>query len=405
MLDVKTRELVKATVPVLQQHGVALTSHFYQRMFSHNPELKNIFNQAHQASGHQQQALAGAVLAYAENIDNPGVLLPVVGRIAHKHVSLGIRAEHYPIVGHHLLSSIREVLGEAASDELIEAWAAAYGQLADLLIAEEAKLYADNTVSKGGWSGLRPFKVEKRVQESDEITSFYLVPADGSAVPNYKPGQYVSVKVFLPEYGISQPRQYSLSDAPNGRYLRISVKREDARDNNPAGAVSNHLHATLQVGSVIDLTPPVGDFVLHEERTSPVVLISGGVGQTPMQSMLNHLLSGNSQRQIVYVHGCRNGAVHAFRDTLNRKVAEYPNLNKVVFYEKVAEGEQQGRDYDHVGQIDLARIADQAVLPDADYYLCGPLPFMRAQSRALQALGTPAERIHYEVFGSNPMNG
>lgn len=404
MLDQQVRTLVKATVPVLQEHGVALTSYFYQRMFSHNPELKHIFNQAHQASGHQQQALAGAVLGYAQNIDDPSVLAPVLSRIAHKHVSLGIRAEHYPIVGHHLLASIREVLGDTASDELIEAWAAAYGQLADLLIAAEGRLYTDSAVGKGGWSGLRPFKVREIVEESVGIASFYLVPADGGALPDYQPGQYVSVKVFLPEQGINQLRQYSLSCAPNGHYLRISVKREDARDAKPAGAVSNRLHAKPAVGDVIELTPPTGDFVLHQDRSGPVVLISGGVGQTPMMAMLEQLTAHGSQRRIVYVHGCRSRAVHAFRATLNRLVAEHNNLSKAVFYEEIGAQDLQGIDYDHGGRIDLARIADQALLPDADYYLCGPLPFMSAQRQSLRALGVPAERIHYEVFGSHPLN-
>ncbi|WP_230368690.1 globin domain-containing protein [Paludibacterium denitrificans] len=233
MLDSATRTLVKATVPVLKEHGVTLTTHFYRRMFQHNPELKNIFNQGHQHSGQQQQALAMAVLGYADNIDDPSVLTPVLGRIAHKHVSLGIRAEHYPIVGKHLLASIREVLGDAASDELINAWAAAYGQLADLLIAEENKLYATATVAEGGWSGWRPFKVGRKVVESEEITSFYLYPADGGKAPTFRPGQYISVRQFIADWNLAQLRQYSLSDAPNGEYLRISVKREDSRAGGP----------------------------------------------------------------------------------------------------------------------------------------------------------------------------
>lgn len=153
MLTARQIELVKATVPVLREHGVTLTSHFYKRMLSGNPELLNVFNSAHQARGHQQKALAGAVLAYAENIENPGVLLSAVKHIASKHCTLGIRAEQYGIVGKHLLASIREVLGKAATDELIEAWAAAYGQLADLLIKVESDIYKDQTMAEGGWSG------------------------------------------------------------------------------------------------------------------------------------------------------------------------------------------------------------------------------------------------------------
>ena len=244
--------MVKATAPVLKTHGVALTRHFYARMFEHNPELKHIFNQGHQAGGEQQQALAGAVAAYAEQIDDPSVLAPVVTRIVHKHVSLGVRPEHYPIVGKHLLASIREVLGEAATDELVDASAAAYGQLADLLIAEEARLYADSAAKPGGWTGWRAFRVARREAESSEITSFYLEPADGGQVPGYQPGQYVSVRLYVPELGLMQPRQYSLSDAPGQGRLRISVKREPGVAGAPAGRVSNALHDRLQVGGVLD---------------------------------------------------------------------------------------------------------------------------------------------------------
>ena len=155
-MNEQQKALVKATVPVLKTNGVALTKHFYQRMFTHNPELKNIFNQGHQNSGRQQEALAMAVAAYAENIDDPSVLLPVVERIAHKHVSLGIRAEHYAIVGRHLLASIKEVLGDAATDELVSAWAAAYTELADLFINLESDLYQQATQQDGGWTGWRP---------------------------------------------------------------------------------------------------------------------------------------------------------------------------------------------------------------------------------------------------------
>ena len=309
--------MVKATAPVLKTHGVALTRHFYARMFEHNPELKHIFNQGHQAGGEQQQALAGAVAAYAEQIDDPSVLAPVVTRIVHKHVSLGVRPEHYPIVGKHLLASIREVLGEAATDELVDASAAAYGQLADLLIAEEARLYADSAAKPGGWTGWRAFRVARREAESSEITSFYLEPADGGQVPGYQPGQYVSVRLYVPELGLMQPRQYSLSDAPGQGRLRISVKREPGVAGAPAGRVSNALHDRLQVGGVLDVAPPQGDFQLREAGGAPVVLLSGGVGLTPMVSMLNHLVRADDGRQIRFVHGCRNRDAHAMRDHVN----------------------------------------------------------------------------------------
>ena len=400
MLSPQIRTLVKGTAPVLKTHGVALTKHFYARMFQHNPELKHVFNQGHQAGGEQQQALAGAVAAYAEHIDDPSVLMPVVTRIVHKHVSLGIRPEHYQIVGKHLLASIKEVLGEAATDELVDAWAAAYGQLADLLIAEEARLYAESAAKPGGWTGWRAFRVVGKQRESAEITSFYLAPADGGAVPAYRPGQYVSVRVFVPELGLMQPRQYSLSDAPGQDRLRISVKREAGGADTPAGRVSNALHDRLEEGGVIDVAPPQGDFHLREEGNAPVVLLSGGVGLTPMVSILNHLVGLNDERQIRFVHGCRNSSVHAMKEHVNSIAAERGNVRKAVFYEEIGHADQPGRDYDHAGRVDLLAIRDEVIVPDADYYLCGPAGFMRAQRAALTGLGVPDERIHAEAFGS-----
>lgn len=322
MLSPEVRALVKATAPVLKEHGEALTRHFYTRMLGGNPELRQLFNQGHQQSGQQQQALAAAVAAYAEHIDDPSVLLQVVERIAHKHVSLGVRAEHYAIVGKHLLASIREVLGEAATDELIDAWAAAYGQLADLLIGRERALYAAAASRDGGWTGWRAFKVVRKTPESAEITSFYLAPADGGATPDYLPGQYVSVRVYVPELGLMQPRQYSLSEAPGmPGQLRISVKREAG---SPAGMVSGTLHNRINEGDVLDVSPPQGDFTLDAEDGRPVVLLSGGVGLTPMVSMLNHLTARDDGRQIRFVHACREAGVHAMKEHINalRQAAE-----------------------------------------------------------------------------------
>jgi nitric oxide dioxygenase len=402
MLSSEIRQLVKSTAPILKQHGVLLTSHFYQRMFQHNPELKNIFNQGHQHAGQQQQALAMAVAAYAEHIDAPEVLLPVLERVAHKHVSLGIRAEHYPIVGKHLLASIREVLGEeAAPDSLLNAWAAAYQQLADLLINLENSLYQRAATQPGGWSGWRPFRVVKKQQESTEITSFYLQAADGGALPDFQPGQYVSVQRFIPEWGLSQPRQYSLSDAPGKDWLRISVKREVALGDAPAGKVSGQLHAELAAGDILQVSPPFGDFVLHQDRETPVVLISAGVGQTPLLSMLKHLVESGSQRPIRYLHAARHGQVHAMKQEVSELVQRYPQLQQAVFYETPAASETAGKDFDQAGRIDAAAIQAHALQQDADYYLCGPVAFMQQQRRQLRDAGVMADRIHMEVFGSN----
>jgi nitric oxide dioxygenase len=388
---------VKATAPVLAEHGVTITKHFYKRMFSNHPELKNVFNQAHQQSGSQPQALARAVYAYAAHIDNLGALGSAVTHIAHKHASLNIRPEQYPIVGENLLAAISEVLGDAVGELTLDAWRAAYAQLAEILIGAEKDLYA-----KAAWSGFRPFVVTRSEEESDEITSFYLKPSDGGPVCNFEPGQYVSVKRFVKDIGVDQPRQYTLSDAPNGQWLRISVKRERSHDM-PPGYVSNLMHDDMHVGGIVEVSAPMGEFSLDRSRTTPVVLISGGVGITPMVSMLASLVAQKSKRRIAFVHACRNGRVHAFGQWLDAIAAKHPNVSRTVFYEKTHADDRLGSDFDFAGRMDFARIADQAVLPDADYYLCGPVPFMRAQQEALIAAGVQKARVRTEIYGSGEM--
>ncbi len=390
---------VKATAPVFAEYGPTITKHFYQRMFNAHPELKNLFNQTHQQSGTQPETLARAVYAYAANIDNLGALGGAVTHIAHKHASLNIRPEHYPIVGRHLLGAVVDVLGDAVDQPTLDAWAVAYEQLAQIMIGVESKLY-----EAAPWSGFRPFKVVRKQVESDEITSFYLAPADGAPAGGFEPGQYVSVTRFVDKLGVDQPRQYSLSDAPHGRWLRISVKREAGSADVQPGHVSNLMHDGVEQGAIVHVSAPMGEFTLDRSKSTPVVLISGGVGITPMASMLATLLAGRSERQITFAHACRNGRVHAFGEWLRRSAAEHPNLKRAVFYESVSADDQPGKDYDFEGRMDLARVEADVMLPDADYYICGPVAFMRAQREALVARGVDASRIHTEIFGSGTLD-
>jgi len=404
MLSPETREIVKATAPVLKANGVHLTRHFYQRMFTHNPELREVFNQGHQRSGAQQEALAMAVAAYAEHIDHPEVLMPVLVRVAAKHVSLGIRAEHYAIVGRHLLASIAEVLGAAATPALIEAWAAAYGQLAQLLIGLEQQGYDHAATQAGGWTGWRSFRVQAKRAESDEVTSFELVPADGGTVPRHKPGQYVSVRLLIPALGYRQPRQYSLSDAPGQVHLRISVKREAGGDH-PAGMVSNHLHDAVQVNDVVELAPPAGDFFLHEDRATPVVLLSAGVGITPMVAMLSHLVATAPGRTVRFAHAARHAGVQAFAPLVRQLVARGGDAAALLVHD-AAHPDRPEAQPDEIGRLSVGRLAEAGLLPaDADVYVCGPKGFMAAQIAALQALGVPGDRIHAEAFGTGGVAG
>jgi nitric oxide dioxygenase len=218
--------LVKSTAPILKEHGPAITRRFYGDMLEAQPELKSVFNHSSQLvrpyfvvliedelaltltfmqTGHQAEALASAVYAYAEHIDNLGPIIPVVDRINQKHASLHIEPPQYAVVGQFLLQAITAVLGaDVFAGALYDAWAAAYWQLAHVFIEREATLYA-----QAGWVGWKPFVVQKRVQESDDIVSFYLIPKeDAPKMGLYRPGQFISVRKFITELGVYQSRQY-----------------------------------------------------------------------------------------------------------------------------------------------------------------------------------------------------
>jgi len=394
MLNPRTIEIVKATVPILEQHGETLTRYFYHRMFTHNPEVAPLFNPSNQASGSQQKALAAAICAYAANIDNLEVLGGAVELIAQKHTSLRILPEHYPIVGANLLASIREVLGEGATDEVIAAWGEAYGFLADILMGREKQIYTEQAQAQHGWEGFRPFRIARKVQESEVITSFYLEPAGGGGVPLFKPGQYITVRVPHPQNGTTM-RNYSLSNTPGEKYFRISVKRE------VSGFVSNYLHDQAGEGTEIELGPPCGEFFIDptEKHERPLMLISAGVGITPMLSILQSTLRTQPERPIYFVHGALNGRTHAFRDLVRGLARNHANLTVCYRYSEASDEDRQGGGHDSEGFIDAELL--ESLLPgrDADYYFCGPKPFMIGIYHHLLKWGIPASQVHFEFFG------
>lgn len=397
MLDEKTIAIVKSTAPVLAEHGETLTKHFYKRMFSHNPEVAPFFNPAHQNAGKQQRALAGAITAYAANIDNLEVLGGAVELIAQKHASLMIKPEHYPIVGENLLASIREVLGEAATDDIINAWAAAYGFLADILIGREKQIYDENAKKPGGWEGFKSFRVSRKEKESSNITSVYLVAADGAPLPAFKPGQYITVRVKTPD-GQTTMRNYSLSDKPGQPHFRISVKRElPPEANTPAGYVSNMLHDKVESGDTIEIAPPCGEFFLDvtEKHERPLVLLAAGVGITPIMSILLSALDAFPKREIIFIHAALNERVQAFGKTVDTLAQQHSNLK--VYHRYSDAGERTGNA--STGFVTAEYIEGLLPARDADYYFCGPQPFMVGIYHDLLKWGIPASQVHFEFFG------
>lgn len=386
MLCAEQIALIKATVPLLESGGEALTNHFYKLLLSEHPEVRPLFNQAHQASGEQPRALANGVLMYARHIDRLDALGPLVAQIINKHVALQVLPEHYPLVGNCLLRAIREVLGEAiATDAVIEAWAAAYQQLADLLIGQEERLYQAKAEAPGGWRGARPFRIARKVKESEEITSFHLQAEDGGPLMEFLPGQYIGLRLEI--NGKEERRNYSLSAAGNGREYRISVKRE------PGGVVSNALH-DMPEGTIVELFAPAGEFTLAPGN-KPLVLISGGVGITPTLAMLEQALA--TSRPVHFIHCARNAGVHAFRRAVDAFAERHTQLQRFYCYE---EHDGSADAPDAIGRLTEQQLADW--LPhsrDVDAYFLGPKPFMAAVRRQLKAIGVPEQQTRYEFFG------
>ncbi|MBP2078570.1 NO-inducible flavohemoprotein [Oceanobacillus polygoni] len=394
-LDQKTRDIIKATVPVLEEHGTAITKRFYQMMFENHPELKHIFNQTNQRKGDQPKALANTVYAAAVHIDNLEAIVPVVKQIAQKHRSLNIKPEHYPIVGENLLLAIKDVLGDAATDEIIDAWAKAYGVIADVFISVEAEMYDEVKETPGGWVDYRNFKVIKKEVESDVITSFYLQPEDGEAFPSYRAGQYITVKAVIDGEAYNHLRQYSLSAAPGGDFYRISVKREDAALDQPKGVVSSFLHEHVNEGDILPISAPAGDFFLDVEDTRPLALISGGVGLTPMISMLETAIKEQPEREIIYIHAAQSSKFHSMKDRVEEIAGQNNHVKSYTVYDSPSEGDS----FDKAGRIDDEWLASILPTNDAAFYFCGPKGFMRAMYQHLKAYQVNDTDIHFEIFG------
>ncbi|WKA54214.1 NO-inducible flavohemoprotein [Planococcus shixiaomingii] len=385
MLSEQTKAIIKSTVPVLGVHGTAITTTFYRNLFEAHPELLNIFNHANQAKGRQQAALANTVYGAALHIDNLEAILPAVVQIANKHVSLGVKAEHYPIVGEFLLKAIKEVLGDAATDDIINAWAEAYGVIAAAFIGVENDMYEKMASQENGWSFFKGFTVARKVKESENITSFYLKPSDGANVPAYKPGQYISVRLAIPGEKYLFNRQYSLSQAVKPDEFRISVKRD--ADNDPNGRVSIYLHDEINVGDAIEVSAPAGEFVLDTTKQTPVAFVSGGVGITPMMSMFETVATMTPERPTVFLHAARNETLHAFDEAIQSYAASMPNASYKTLYSDQPQG--------YITRDVLKEMVDVT----GDVYVCGPVPFMESMIQELRVLGMTDEQIHFEFFG------
>jgi nitric oxide dioxygenase len=394
MLSTAAKPYIEASVPVLREHGLAITTAFYGNMLKAHPELNNLFNQGNQANGSQQQSLASAVFAYAANIENAAALAPVVERIVHKHVSIGILPSHYPIVAKYLLGAIKQVLGDAATPELISAWDEAYWLLAGELIAAEARIYQANGNYEKQW--LKAKVLDKKMLTKD-IVSITLGAVDSDQLPKFRAGQYISVAAFLESVGLRQIRQYSLSNSEGETTYRITVKREHGDEFKPAGMFSKWVHENVRIGDQLDISHPYGTFVPQLDEELPITLISAGVGITPMISILNTLYKKQSARPILFVHAARSEENLVHFDEVERALKDLPNVKAITFLNET-ENEAFER-----GRMSLSKILNADEL-GGKFYICGPTPFMDDQFKTLLELGVSPVNVEREVFGPESLS-
>jgi nitric oxide dioxygenase len=392
VLSDQNRPVVEATLPVVGQHIGEIAQRFYGQLFTAHPELLDgTFNRGNQARGEQQQALAGSVAAFASTLVQTPERVPesLLSRIAHKHASLGIRPDQYQVVHDNLMWAIVDVLGDAVTPPVAAAWDEVYWLMANALINQERGLYSARGVRpETVW---RPWQVEKKIRETEDVVTFVVHRVDDRLVKTSLPGQYVTVKMEMPD-GIHQPRQYSLTRADDGDHRQFSVKRVHG-DDKPDGEVSNLLHDAV-VGDVLTLSLPYGDVVL-DDAGRPVVFASAGIGIAPMAGMLSHLVTAGSGLPITLLHADVDESSFALRRQVVGDILALGNASLHVWYEKEARSIEPVSSV-HQGMMDLAAVDLPA---DATYYLCGPLPFMQAVRSALIERGVAPQDIQYEVFG------
>lgn len=388
-LTAEQADIIRQTLPAVGAAIGDITPNFYRRMFAAHPELlADTFNRGNQKQGAQQRALAASVATFAVSLVDPEAPTPeeLLSRIGHKHVSVGIVEEQYPIVHKHLFDAIEEVLGaDVFQGPVREAWDAVYLEMQRVLVDFEKARYREAGVEPG--DVFRDAVIVERREPAADVVVLTVRLADGS-VPEFRPGQYISVRQTMSD-GARQLRQYSLIGAPGDDALAFSVRRVPADDaaGLPAGEVSNKLHDDAAPGDHIEISLPAGDLVLDETTDAPVVLVSAGIGATPIIGMLNHLARHGGDRRVLVCHADRGEGADAFAAERREAVAALPNADEIVWYEPEL--------------MDLT-VGGGVELPvGASYYICGGNGFLQHVREQLGERGIPRDRIHFELFSPN----
>jgi len=255
--------------------------------------------------------------------------------------------------------------------------------------------------SKTAWNGIRKFEVEKKVEECGDTYSFYLRPHDRRPLPPFKPGQYLTFQLNVPSQSKPVIRCYSLSDSARTSYYRVTIKRclPPPDTPHPPGLGSSLFCDAIKPGDILDVKAPSGHFYLDVEKERPVVLISGGIGVTPMVAMANALVESGSAREIWFFFGSRNSSDHMFQAYMEQLSERHSNVRMHVCYSKPKATDVKGRDYHHEGRVTVDLFKELLPSNNYEYFLCGPGPFMQSITEDLRSWGVPDDWVHYEAFG------
>ncbi|KAK2612479.1 hypothetical protein QQS21_001417 [Conoideocrella luteorostrata] len=400
---------IRATIPALNTRGEEIIAAFYQCLLRGHPELRSYFNTANQENKHQPRAMASLIIQFANNVNHIYELIPKMERICQKHCSVGVQPHHYEPMGQHLLEAFTSILDPSMTLDAKMAWKNAYWMLANMFIAREKQLYK----SFGSWTGWRQFEVVDKVPESQDIVSFYLKPQDGKRLPTFMPGQYVSIRVKTSGKEYKQIRQYALSEAPNTDYFRITVERSQGNTHSqpkkhgcpystlPPGAVSNHLIDNVVAGSTIELSHPAGHVFLDTTNLSnaPVVLLSTGIGATPMLSILSYLDKHQPERPISWIS--TSNKPRPFKSHIEALCATKNNL-RCADLSRLLDAHDDVPDCDKLNsaELDLFAIEPEDLYLNhecTEYYICGPESTMAQFVDLLGNHGVDKSRIKCEL--------
>ncbi|MGK3150965.1 globin domain-containing protein [Staphylococcus shinii] len=373
MLNEKERDIIKETVPVLQQKGEEITSYFYNRMFTRHPELKNMFNQTNQKKGLQSTALAQSVLAAATNIDDLTRIMPVVKEIAYKHCALQVPEAGYDIVGENLLAAIQNVLGLPEDDVIIATWAKAYGEIASVFINVEKDIYDEMA-----WDGFKPFEIINIEPTTSDIKVF-TVKSNEYNLSKFKAGQYITVDVESDKLEYRAKRHYSIIEGDE-HTLTFAVKR-DVTDFHE-GEVSTILHDEMQIGGTINLSAPVGGFGVVN-NTAPQLFIGSGIGVTPLIPMFNEVASSNVK--VDFIQNVENIEEIPFYSRIEDIANNNDNASYII------------HDKQKTGYMDATYLS-QFISADTEIYVCGGVKFLKSIITTLKEMGVEEQRLHFESF-------